>query len=202
VFVGSALGDAASSNAPEPGKRPRPRGAGGEERGAGEGAAVAGAGDPAVAGLKAWAVGKLPEGPTLYPKDMVGGPPGCGGWGGAGGLMGPRNRRMAVLFGTPRSPGGGRAPCRSLPPPPGTIPPQTPRPCQVSEQPERFFVSEIIREKIFLQYDQEIPYATQVGVWGWVWVGQAGGAGGGADRRVPGTSTTGTPRKARGAVAI
>jgi GTP-binding protein Era len=56
-----------------------------------------------VAELKAWAVTKLPDGPTLYPKDMV------------------------------------------------------------SEQPERFFVSEIIREKIFLLYDQEIPYATQVG---------------------------------------
>jgi hypothetical protein len=32
----------------------------------------------------------------------------------------------------------------------------------VSEQPERFFVSEIIREAIFLQYKQEIPYACQV----------------------------------------
>jgi GTP-binding protein Era len=32
----------------------------------------------------------------------------------------------------------------------------------VSEQPERFFVSEIIREQIFVQYDQEIPYACQV----------------------------------------
>lgn len=33
----------------------------------------------------------------------------------------------------------------------------------VSEQPERFFVSEIIREQIFLQYNKEIPYACQVG---------------------------------------
>ena len=32
----------------------------------------------------------------------------------------------------------------------------------VSEQPERFFVSEIIREQIFLQYDKEVPYACQV----------------------------------------
>eukprot|EP00803_Ostreobium_quekettii_P007440 evm.model.scf_2245.5 EVM.evm.TU.scf_2245.5 scf_2245:24341-26459(-) len=34
----------------------------------------------------------------------------------------------------------------------------------ISEQPERFFVSEIIREKVFLQYRQEIPYSTQVHV--------------------------------------
>jgi GTP-binding protein Era len=32
----------------------------------------------------------------------------------------------------------------------------------VSDQPERFFVSEMIREQIFLQYSQEIPYACQV----------------------------------------
>ncbi len=32
----------------------------------------------------------------------------------------------------------------------------------LSTAPERFFVSEIIREKIFLQYGQEIPYATEV----------------------------------------
>ena len=32
----------------------------------------------------------------------------------------------------------------------------------VSEQPERFFVAELIREKIFLMYDQEIPYSVQV----------------------------------------
>lgn len=32
----------------------------------------------------------------------------------------------------------------------------------VSEQPERFFVSEIIREQIFVQYDQELPYSSQV----------------------------------------
>eukprot|EP00878_Enallax_costatus_P011613 GHUV01012122.1.p1 GENE.GHUV01012122.1~~GHUV01012122.1.p1 ORF type:complete len:248 (+),score=59.45 GHUV01012122.1:23-745(+) len=58
--------------------------------------------DPGVQSIKQWAVDKLPEGPTLYPKSMV------------------------------------------------------------SEQPERFFVSEIIREQIFLQYDKEIPYACQV----------------------------------------
>jgi len=32
----------------------------------------------------------------------------------------------------------------------------------VSEQPERFFVSEIIREQIFVQYEKEIPYSCQV----------------------------------------
>ena len=32
----------------------------------------------------------------------------------------------------------------------------------VSEQPERFFVAELIREKIFLLYSQEVPYSTQV----------------------------------------
>ncbi|OWM74637.1 GTPase ERA-like, chloroplastic isoform X1 [Punica granatum] len=34
----------------------------------------------------------------------------------------------------------------------------------VSEHPERFFVAEIIREKIFLQYRSEVPYACQVNV--------------------------------------
>ncbi|MED6198689.1 hypothetical protein PIB30_068943 [Stylosanthes scabra] len=34
----------------------------------------------------------------------------------------------------------------------------------VSEHPERFFVSEIVREKIFMQYRNEIPYACQVNV--------------------------------------
>ena len=32
----------------------------------------------------------------------------------------------------------------------------------VSEQPERFFVAELIREKVFLLYSQEIPYSVQV----------------------------------------
>jgi GTP-binding protein Era len=32
----------------------------------------------------------------------------------------------------------------------------------LSDKPERFFVSEIIREKIFLSYGQEIPYSTTV----------------------------------------
>lgn len=32
----------------------------------------------------------------------------------------------------------------------------------VTERPERFFVSEIIREKIFLKYGEEIPYSTTV----------------------------------------
>jgi GTP-binding protein Era len=31
-----------------------------------------------------------------------------------------------------------------------------------SEHPERFFVGEIVREKIFIQYRQEIPYSCQV----------------------------------------
>jgi GTP-binding protein Era len=34
----------------------------------------------------------------------------------------------------------------------------------VSEHPERFFVAEFIRERIFEQYRQEIPYATTVAV--------------------------------------
>ncbi|WOH00427.1 hypothetical protein DCAR_0519787 [Daucus carota subsp. sativus] len=33
-----------------------------------------------------------------------------------------------------------------------------------SEHPERFFVAEIVREKIFMQYRNEIPYACQVNV--------------------------------------
>ncbi|MEM6726267.1 MAG: GTPase Era [Bacteroidota bacterium] len=33
---------------------------------------------------------------------------------------------------------------------------------QFTDKPERFFVSEIIREKILLQYHQEIPYASEV----------------------------------------
>ena len=33
---------------------------------------------------------------------------------------------------------------------------------QLSDRPERFFISEIIREKIFLQYKQEIPYSAEV----------------------------------------
>lgn len=34
----------------------------------------------------------------------------------------------------------------------------------LSEHPERFFVAEMIREKVFQQYRQEIPYSTQVNV--------------------------------------
>lgn len=33
----------------------------------------------------------------------------------------------------------------------------------VADQPERFFVTELIREKIFELYSQEIPYGCQVG---------------------------------------
>lgn len=32
----------------------------------------------------------------------------------------------------------------------------------LTDKPEKFFVSEIIREKIFLNYEKEIPYCTQV----------------------------------------
>lgn len=34
----------------------------------------------------------------------------------------------------------------------------------LTDRSERFFASEIIREKIFLNYDQEIPYSTEVGI--------------------------------------
>ncbi len=33
---------------------------------------------------------------------------------------------------------------------------------QLTDKPERFFISEIIREQIFLQYHQEIPYSAEV----------------------------------------
>ena len=33
---------------------------------------------------------------------------------------------------------------------------------ELSDRPERFFASEIIREKIFVQYKKEIPYSTEV----------------------------------------
>jgi|TARA_R110002049_G_scaffold35254_11_gene113931 GTP-binding protein Era len=33
---------------------------------------------------------------------------------------------------------------------------------ELSDRPERFFASEIIREKIFMQYKKEIPYSTEV----------------------------------------
>lgn len=35
---------------------------------------------------------------------------------------------------------------------------------QLTDKPERFFVNEIIREKILLQYDKEIPYSVEVEV--------------------------------------
>jgi len=34
----------------------------------------------------------------------------------------------------------------------------------ISEHPERFFVAEIIREKVFQQYHEEIPYSVQVNI--------------------------------------
>lgn len=35
---------------------------------------------------------------------------------------------------------------------------------QLTDRPERFFASEIIREKIFLHYEEEIPYACEVAI--------------------------------------
>ncbi len=35
---------------------------------------------------------------------------------------------------------------------------------QLTDKPERFFVSEIIREKILLLYSQEVPYSCEVGI--------------------------------------
>ncbi len=35
-------------------------------------------------------------------------------------------------------------------------------PDQLADQPERFFAAEIIRERIFERYEQEVPYATEV----------------------------------------
>ena len=37
-------------------------------------------------------------------------------------------------------------------------------PDQLTDRPERFFVSEILREKILLQFSDEIPYSTEVGI--------------------------------------
>jgi GTP-binding protein Era len=34
----------------------------------------------------------------------------------------------------------------------------------ISEHPERFFVAEIIREKVFKQYHEEVPYSVQVNI--------------------------------------
>ena len=35
---------------------------------------------------------------------------------------------------------------------------------EFTDRTERFFASEIIREKIFLNFDQEIPYSTEVSI--------------------------------------
>ncbi len=45
----------------------------------------------------------------------------------------------------------------SLPEHPPFYPPD-----QVTDQPERFFVAELVREQIFLRYDEELPYSTTV----------------------------------------
>jgi len=34
----------------------------------------------------------------------------------------------------------------------------------ITDRPERFFVAEIIREQIFLQFEEEIPYGTEVSI--------------------------------------
>lgn len=47
----------------------------------------------------------------------------------------------------------------SLPEHPGYYPKE-----DLTDRSERFFAAEIIREKIFLNYDQEIPYSTEVGI--------------------------------------
>lgn len=48
---------------------------------------------------------------------------------------------------------------RYLPEHPGYYPKD-----ELTDRSERFFASEIIREKIFLNYEQEIPYSTEVGI--------------------------------------
>jgi GTP-binding protein Era len=54
---------------------------------------------------------------------------------------------------------------------------------QVSEHPERFFVAEIVRERIFELYRQEIPYCTTVSVLEHKERAQAGPGGNKADVR-------------------
>ena len=44
-----------------------------------------------------------------------------------------------------------------LPPGPALYPPE-----MISEHPERFFVAEIIREKVFRKFRQEVPYSSAV----------------------------------------
>ncbi len=46
-----------------------------------------------------------------------------------------------------------------IPPGPPYYPPE-----MISEHPERFFIAEMIREKVFEQYRDEIPYASQVNI--------------------------------------
>jgi GTPase Era involved in 16S rRNA processing len=111
-----------------------------------------------VEGVRQWAVKQLPLGPTLYPKacgalhvqhmahyctDMPRSPQQ---WTGrsivcvhAKKTFGPSKQQAIVMH------------------------PSVQMQDSISEQSERFFVAEIIREKIFLQYRQEIPYSTAVG---------------------------------------
>jgi GTP-binding protein Era len=35
---------------------------------------------------------------------------------------------------------------------------------EMTDRSERFFAAEIIREKIFLNYEQEVPYSTEVAI--------------------------------------
>lgn len=111
--------------------------------------------DAGVEAIKAWAVDKLPEGPTLYPKVSL-----CAcvcltaaavAWVGSV-CVGRRKWAQAVVL----------CPVLQLTSCCAVLCCGSALQSMVSEQPERFFVSEIIREQIFVQYDQEIPYACQV----------------------------------------
>lgn len=113
-----------------------------------------------------WLERKLPEGPSMYPKVPACATPSCRvskvlrllvqlASAGRVRCASQRARSTSVLplpvqartF-TPACLSAG-----SLPSPPGCC-----RQDIVSELPERFFVAEIIRKHIFLQYQQEVPY--------------------------------------------
>ncbi len=139
--------------------------------------------------IKAWAASKLPDGPTLYPKSQVGrcvaGTAGRDTGGGCylesachccGPCWDPKHLRQLIMWLRPGRQEG-RVGCHTPHAPQlilalllhacelaaGTLTLLMLLSVQISEQPERFFVSEIIREHIFLQYEQEVPYCTQVG---------------------------------------
>ena len=136
-----------------------------------------------VEAVREWAVAQLPEGPTLYPKV-----PGAGQLThcGQGGLrhalqlpwVFPTSPQLMkglshVMLGTFES--SADLPChrevrhaqRGLHISAGSARCSAGNAFSlvqddVSEHPERFFVGEIIREKIFEQYREEVPYATMV----------------------------------------